>query len=143
MSNNTDFSPQQRLANSRQTIVRHMAGGTLPEDSSGISPYTDVGEHQNGIGTWDLVKQAGAIWWHDHPAHTALDVAKPLVRNYAEKEPFKLLGISAGIGAAVVVARPWRLISLTGLLLATLKSPELSGVMRSVRSSHPKADQSL
>jgi hypothetical protein len=143
MSNNSPLSPQQRLALSRQTIVRHMTDGSLPEDSSDSVPYSDAGQHHNGVGTWDLLKQAGALWWHGHPAHTALDIAKPLVRNYAEKEPYKLLGISVAVGAAVVVLRPWRLVSLTGLLLATLKSPELSGVMRSVRTSDPRADRPL
>jgi hypothetical protein len=50
-----------------------------------------------------------------------LDILKPVVASYAKSDPIKTLGIAAGVGAAVVVFKPWRLISIGGLL-AVLKS---------------------
>lgn len=83
-------------------------------------------------GSWDLVKQVACSWWRSHPAHLALDVAKPMMQGYAQDQPVKLLGIAAATGAALVVLRPWRLISLTGVALALIKSTEVSGIVQSL-----------
>ena len=64
----------------------------------------------------------------------AVEFAQPVVARYAQENPLKLLGIAAGIGAAAVVLKPWRLISVGGLLLAALKSSELSGALLSMLS---------
>ncbi len=48
-------------------------------------------------------------------------VFKPVVSSYIESNPIKALGIAAGVGVAVVVLKPWRLITI-GSLLAVLKS---------------------
>lgn len=50
-----------------------------------------------------------------------LDILKPVVASYAKSHPVKTLGIAAGLGAAIIVFKPWRLISIGGLL-AVLKS---------------------
>ena len=128
-------SAKQRLANSRQAIVRYMGHEEAADEpeahdgSAGVSPGT--AQIDTSAGTWALTKQVASAWWRGHPAHLALDVATPMVQSYAEKQPLKLLGISAGIGAVIVVLRPWRLISLTGLVIAALKSSELSSVAKS------------
>ena len=48
-------------------------------------------------------------------------IFQPVVTGYAKTNPMKTLGIAAGIGAAVVVLKPWRLITL-GSLLALARS---------------------
>lgn len=48
-------------------------------------------------------------------------IFQPVVTSYAKTNPVKTLGIAAGIGAALVVIKPWRLITL-GSLLAILKA---------------------
>lgn len=50
-----------------------------------------------------------------------LDILKPVVASYAKSDPIKTLGIAASLGAAIVVLKPWRLISIGGLL-AVLKA---------------------
>lgn len=50
-----------------------------------------------------------------------LDILKPVVASYAKSDPIKTLGIAAGLGVAIIVFKPWRLISIAGLL-AVLKS---------------------
>ena len=47
----------------------------------------------------------------------------------------QLLGIAAAAGAAVVLIRPWRLVSMTSLLLATLKSSQVSALALALLSS--------
>ena len=41
------------------------------------------------------------------------------------------VALSAGVGALLVVTRPWRLVSLTTLVVAVVKSSQLSGVVMS------------
>ena len=65
-------------------------------------------------------------------------MARPLLTDYAKAHPFKLLGISAGAGAAIVLIRPWRMVSM-GILLSTLKSSGLSSLLLS-RLTPPPAD---
>ena len=131
MSESSELSARERLALSRQAIVRqmnHESAEPAPTDE-GARPEIDA-----SASTWDLGRQVVRAWWRNHPAHLALDVARPVVSSYAEGHPFQLLGISAGLGAAVVLLRPWRLMSVTGVLMAAVKSPQLSGVISSLLS---------
>lgn len=50
-----------------------------------------------------------------------LHIMQPVVASYAKSNPLKTLGIAAGVGAAVVILKPWRLMTL-GSLLAVLKA---------------------
>lgn len=130
------LSAQQRLAASRQAIVRDMHREGDPPDMTGPGEgevHADIAETgiDTSSGSWDLIRQVARSWWQSHPAHLALDVANPLMQGYAQAQPLKLLGIAAATGAALVVLRPWRLISVTGVALALLKSTEVSGVVQS------------
>lgn len=131
MIDSSELSARERLVLSRQAIVRqmnHESAEPAPTDEA-ARPEIDA-----SASTWDLGRQVVSAWWHNHPVHLALDLARPVVSCYAEDQPLKLLGISAGLGAAVVLLRPWRLMSLTGVLMAAVKSPQLSGVVRSLLS---------
>ncbi len=131
MSDIPVLSARERLALSRQAIVRqmnHASAETRPTDEA-ARPEIDA-----SASTWDLGRQVVGAWWRNHPAHLAVDLARPVLSTYAEDQPLKLLGISAGLGAAVVLLRPWRLMSLTGVLLAAVKSPHLSGMVNSLLS---------
>jgi hypothetical protein len=86
-------------------------------------------------GWFGSARHALGTWWRHHPAHMAVELATPALGAYAEKRPFRLLGIAAVVGAVVVVTRPWRLISATGLLVAVAKSSQLSGLLMSALSA--------
>ena len=139
-----NLSPQERLANTRKAIVRYMNKG---ESAS----QDDVGDAGDAFGdrarsipdsNWGLVKQAFLSWWHHHPASMAVEIANPFLGLYARSHPVKLLGIAAGIGAAVVMLRPWRLLSLGGVALAILKSPDIAGAVSTLiaRSSASRSN---
>jgi hypothetical protein len=53
-----------------------------------------------------------------------VQIFQPVVTDYVTKNPVKTLGIAAGIGAAVVVLRPWRLITLA-VITSALKSSQV------------------
>jgi hypothetical protein len=132
-------TPQERLAISRKAIVRTM-NRDRPQGHDDADPVSaESGESWEQMdGNWGIFKQAVKAWWHHHPANLALDVAKPLLGEYARIHPVKLLGISAGIGAMAVLLKPWRLVSLGGVLLATMKSSDISGVVHSMLSASAK-----
>jgi hypothetical protein len=141
-SSSSVLSPQERLANSRREIVRHMSRDSKPADdadSADADPYEQLSSSSNSSSTWGVVKRAVKTWWDHHPVSVAFDLARPVVGHYAEGKPFQLLGIAAGIGAAAVLLRPWRLVSLGGVLLTALKSSELSSVFHSVISNSRQA----
>lgn len=137
MNNNTALSPRERLDQSRQAIVRQMGHDTAVAVGHGGS----ADEIDASASTWSLVKQTATSWWHGHPASLALDFARPRMQRFAQEQPLKLLAISAGLGAATVLFRPWRLISLTGLVFAALKSSEVTGLASSLLAGGTRNDR--
>lgn len=94
------------------------------------------GEPRGGVGGWFVrIGHAARTWWHYHPVHMGLEIATPALSAYAGRKPLQFLGIAAAVGAVVVIARPWRLISITGLLVAIAKSSQLSTVLLSALSA--------
>jgi len=132
-------TPQERLAISRKAIVRHMSrhhrdteerfDEDLDKDNANGSVMSS--EH-SGLGR---IKHAARMWWHRHPASAAVELASPLLSEYARAHPLKLLGISVAAGAALVVVRPWRMISASTLLVAAVKSSGLSNTLFTMLSS--------
>ena len=138
------LSPEQRLSASRKRLVTYMAQGeesASPQDTLRSSAST--GEIQRPLGqpksmALQTLTRTVQAWWRHHPAKVALEIAEPVLDQYAKNKPYQLLGIAAAAGAAAVLVRPWRLVSVTGLLLATLKSSGLANVALSFVSGQPK-----
>lgn len=82
-------------------------------------------------------------WWRHHPAHMAVDLARPALSAYARRKPVQFLAIAAATGAAVTLMRPWKLISVTGVAVALLKSPQVLGLLMGAlsRSHNPPDDR--
>lgn len=94
-------------------------------------------------GNWfDTARDAIDNWWRYHPAHMAVEVARPVLASYARRKPVQYLGIAAAAGAVVLLLRPWKLISVTGVLVALVKSPQVAGLVMSALSSgsNPEGD---
>lgn len=141
MSSDRETTPQDRLVASRQIILQLMnaRGGNPASAYEHIELDSDTGEsvRKPETGKWQRTQQAIRVWWHDHPAHLAVEMGKPLLGRYAKEEPLKLLGISAAAGAVIALLRPWRLISVTGLAVAALKSSHVSGLVLSLLTTPP------
>jgi ElaB/YqjD/DUF883 family membrane-anchored ribosome-binding protein len=133
-------SPQARLAASRKSLVRQMArdDGRADNDASNNlhgSNHAQKNEAYAGSGrssTWQVFTQAAMAWWQHHPVQVAVDIGRPFLNNYARDKPLQLIGIAAGVGAAAVLIKPWRLVSVTGLVVAALKSTKLSTTLLSL-----------
>jgi len=134
-----------KLARSRQAILEHIARRQRRHDPREEPPegYDDPyaafaaedDEPGEGGGWLGRLQHAVRTWWRYHPAHMAVDLATPLLRSYARRKPVQLLAISAAAGAALTFARPWRLVSLTTLVVALLKSSQLSHLLMAAMSA--------
>ncbi|MEO7400592.1 MAG: hypothetical protein ABIV07_07465 [Polaromonas sp.] len=142
MSIPSTLTPQDRLALSRKAIVKHM--NRHHRDHALETGYeADEADRSESFrrGPWNALKQAVRAWWFRHPASSALELARPLLDDYARAHPFKLLGAAAGVGAAAALIRPWRMVSVGGLLLAAVKSSGLSGALLSLLTSRSQTSR--
>jgi hypothetical protein len=134
-----------KLARSRQAIVEHIhrnerrhdpretASGASSGTAGGAStPNRPSGPDRGWLGTMRHALQA---WWRYHPAHMVVDLTSPMLHSYARRKPVQLLAISMAAGAALTFARPWKLISITTLVVAVLKSSQLSGLLSAAMSA--------
>lgn len=145
---------REQLAQTRRELLRHMQqarGDAAPDpvDRAGTREWDDddlqqpPSAPQGGSGTgddgstWQHLRHSLGAWWHAHPAHLALEVARPVCEKYARDHPMKVVGLCAATGALLVLARPWRLISITGLLVAALKSTQMSALAAAMLRSPP------
>lgn len=106
-----------------------------PESAAEEEPWEES-DHDDGPVAWfSHVKRVATAWWRRHPAHLGLELATPALSAYAARKPAQFLGIAAALGAVIMVVRPWRLISLTGLVVAVVKSSQLSSLLMSAMSA--------
>jgi hypothetical protein len=140
MSDATD-----RLSRSRLAILDQIQPGERPRDrdttrrreraANSAEPLEDEASAHGAGGWFGRIRYAARTWWRYHPAHMGLELATPALSAYAGRKPLQFLGIAAAVGAVLVIARPWRLISVTGLLVAIAKSSQLSTVLMSALSA--------
>lgn len=148
-------SAKRRLESSRRALMQNMmrnhthskgqADGADEASAEPAGAYASsaeaaaaAGAASEGVkGLWRTLRRTAKAWWRSHPAHMAVEVGQPLLEKYAAANPLKLLAISAAIGGAVVLAKPWRLISVTGLVIAALRSTQMSGLVASLLSPQP------
>lgn len=130
----------QALERSRQALLQHMAltqdthaagqaawpptAQTTP-GTTASAPQPEADGHPAHSALWQGMRQAASAWWQAHPARLALELAEPVFEHFARTHPLRVLAVSAATGAALVVIRPWRLMSVTGLLMAALKSTQM------------------
>ena len=131
------MNAQERLAISRHALVSQLQGGheAAPEGHRRSSLL-------EGIEWMPMARAVAQHWWQRHPVHAAGQLALPVLQRYANQEPLKLVAAAAAIGAVVVLARPWRLLS-TSLVLATLfKTSDVAGVVTTLmqRKTSPRKE---
>lgn len=149
-------TPQERLANSRKALVWHMTRHQPPSQRSSqreskeqqeasenfsesrFDPQNadadQVGKRRNSGSGFGMVWQILVAWWSRHPANIAIDIARPVLTQYAEKKPFRVLGVAAAAGAVLVLIKPWRIVTPGAILLGVLKSSGLTNSLLSLLS---------
>lgn len=135
MSNAAD-----RLARSRQAIIaqaqsrqRRREGRDDDEGADDArEPHSGAARGQHGAAGWlRHARHAVRRWWQHHPASMGVELVTPALAAYAARKPVQYLGLAALAGAVFVAVRPWRLVSVTGLIVAIAKSSQLSSVIMS------------
>jgi hypothetical protein len=122
----------QRRHPDRDEAISHQSG----EGPSGAMPRQGAAQRRGPPGGWvDSAREGIDNWWRYHPAHVAVDIARPALSSYARRKPVQYLAMAAAAGAVVLLLRPWKLISVTGVLVALVKSPQVAGLVMSALSS--------
>jgi hypothetical protein len=117
-------TPRERLEMTRTALERQLARRRRP----GL-PAEDPQLAQQGM--LPRMRRAARVWWHSHPMHNAVDLARPALQDYAEEKPYRLVSMAAGAGAALALLRVWHLLPLTGVAFALMKSSDLKATARS------------
>lgn len=145
----SSLTPQQRLAISRRALFNqidstadhdgrssegtHSAATTaaFADASQGSSPHTPRKKRRlfDGLPWLSVAQSFGARWWRRHPANAMVQLAQPLLQRYARKQPGKLIAIAAGTGAVIMLVKPWRLLSVTALAAAVLKTSDVADMV--------------
>ncbi len=103
---------QARLARTRLALLAQMRRHAPPQRESGVQPS---GQEDS---LWAVLRR----WWQDHPASGVLELVAPALQGCARAYPGRTLALAAGLGAALVLLRPWRLLPLTALALTAARS---------------------
>ena len=141
------MSAADQLARSRLAIVEHVYRKDARKDRFAAAAHhvQEDGEQweaaqaaaSSGGGNWfSRIARGAKSYWYHHPARMGLEVAKPVLSSVARKKPVAYVSVAALAGAAIMIARPWRLVSVTGVLVALAKSPQLAAVVMSAMSGN-------
>lgn len=93
------------------------------------------GDHGNSSPDFEWSSLLGvgvSSWWHEHPARAVALLLQSATTEYARKKPIQAVSVAAVAGAALVLVRPWRLVSATALMLSLLRSSNFTGMATSV-----------
>ena len=136
------LTPQQRLAVSRRALVNQLRGGEPPDYEDEPSPARRLPYESAGRDfAWtSIAGNVAARWWRRHPANAVGQLALPLVERYARKEPAKLIAAAAAAGALIVLIKPWRLLSITAVIAAVLKTSDVADVVTTLMHRTPRKD---
>jgi hypothetical protein len=154
------LTPQQRLAQSRRALVWRLEGGKPSRSTANVdvvgpvfasgtaaSPLLDDATTERPRPSdrliWmTVIRNVAQRWWRRHPANAAGQLARPLLERYAREQPVKLLASAAAIGAVTVLVKPWRLLSITALLAAILKTSDVADLVTTLmqKNSSPQKD---
>lgn len=122
-------SPTQRLEATRREIAGQLArklGGSIHTQHEEFMAAPASADR----GMLASAGRAARAWWRAHPAHNAVDLALPLLEDYARHKPYQLVSMAAGAGAALTLLKSWRVLSLTGVALTLVKTSDLRSTAR-------------
>ncbi len=103
-------SAVQRLAQSRLRLQKAWRRSHRPD-------HEDEPSHDGSSPSlFSLLASAGSRWWRRHPlrlpgalaARVAAPAARAALAPTAQQHPLGLLAAAAGVGALLVLTRPWR-----------------------------------
>ncbi len=127
-----EASPQQRLESTRKALAEQLARRGKYHRARDAAILEDSALPADGLAA--RARRAARVWWNRHPVHDAVDFARPALEDYARHKPMQLVGLAAGAGAALTLLKSWRLLSLTGVALAMVKTSNFKAVAKTLAS---------
>lgn len=141
------LTPQQRLAISRRALVNQLGGAPASQrdDAEASGPLLSMATPSRVLDrfAWtSMARKVATRWWRRHPANAAGQLARPLLERYAKQQPVKLVATAAVAGALIVLLRPWRLLSVTAVVAAVMKSSDVADMVTTLmhKGGSPKRD---
>lgn len=139
----TISEPRQAIERSRSELLRFLSetGGndsTHAHHDEGwgaahTSEHQAVRDHDEAAIDWGSMLRAGvSAWWSEHPLRSGVTLLKPGVEDFVRRKPFQTIAVAAVAGAALVLIRPWRLISVSAIALSLYRSSNLAGMATSL-----------
>ncbi len=126
---------------SRRALLRQLQGGEPELEEP--SPSAADRQRARSTGIFDQVpwiSMARSItqrWWRRHPANAVGQLARPVLERYAREQPATLMAAAAATGALVVLVKPWRLLSITAVLAAVLKTSDVADLVTTLMHKNP------
>jgi hypothetical protein len=111
--------------------IRHR-NGTVPRSPSTSAAGSST---ENGFNWGALVEAGLSSWWREHPLYAGALLVKSATMEVAQRKPLQLVAVAAVAGAAIVLLRPWRLVSASALALSVWRSSNFSGMTSDVLQS--------
>lgn len=126
---------------SRRALLRQLQGGE-PELEE---PSPSAADRQRARNTsifdqvpWiSMARGITQRWWRRHPANAVGQLARPMLERYAREQPATLMAAAAATGALVVLVKPWRLLSITAVLAAVLKTSDVADLVTTLMHKNP------
>jgi len=133
------LTPQQRLAISRRALVLQLQGGREPDLEEPTRPHQPRRRESvfDQIAWVSVARNVAQRWWRRHPANAVGQLARPLLDRYAREQPAKLVAAAAAAGALAVLVKPWRLLSITAVLAAVLKTSDVADIVTTLMQKNP------
>ena len=130
------------LVETRRQLLNYLSQqNRAPEQTKSAAParkqqsrqaQTETSSGASGFEWSSLIEAGLSSWWRDHPARAGASLLKSATEEYARKKPLQVVTIAAVAGAAVVLFKPWRLVSATALMLSLFRSSNFTGMATSV-----------
>ena len=94
--------------------------------------------------SWSSLVEAGlSSWWRDHPARAGAMLVRSATEDYTRQKPLQVVTIAVIVGAAIVLFKPWRLMSVSALALILFRSSNFTGIATSVLDNAAKSMQPM
>ena len=132
-------SEQPTIENTRRELLNFLTPQIVAREAMGsraINPTKaqrkDLSETTLGFKWSSLIEAGLASWWRDHPARAGAMLVRSVTEEYTRQNPLQVVTVAAISGAAIVLLRPWRLMSTRSLALTLFRSSNFTGMATSV-----------
>lgn len=138
------LSPRQRLELSRRALVAQLRGGEAHPGPAAFdgAPGAPEDAGADRFAWTPVLLSLTRRWWRRHPVNAVGQLARPLLERCAREQPAKLVAVAAATGAALALIRPWRLLSITAVVAAVLKTSDVADLVTTLmqKNTSPRKD---